>query len=97
MKQRDQPLAAGMQEAEVTGATLHELYSRLVLDTVCGNTDDHARNYAAFWDGQTLRLTPACDICPQGRTGPEASQAVLRARPPRRQGVAALPDHDSPV
>lgn len=40
------------------------------------NTDDHARNHAAFWDGNQLTLTPAYDICPQGRTGEEASQAM---------------------
>lgn len=38
---------------------------------------DHARNHAAFWDGKTLTLTPAYDICPQGRTGNVASQAML--------------------
>jgi len=58
-------------------ATLRELYSRLVFNVLCGNTDDHARNHAAFWDGQWLTLTPAYDICPQGRSGNEASQAML--------------------
>jgi serine/threonine-protein kinase HipA len=57
--------------------TLKELFSRLVFNILCGNTDDHARNHAAFWDGKTLTLTPAYDICPQGRTGNEASQAML--------------------
>lgn len=57
--------------------TLRELFSRLVFNILCGNTDDHARNHAAFWDGKTLTLTPAYDICPQGRTGNEASQAML--------------------
>jgi len=57
--------------------TLRELYSRLVFNVLCGNTDDHARNHAAFWDGETLRLTPAYDICPQSRTGHEATQAML--------------------
>lgn len=57
--------------------TLRELFSRLVFNILCGNTDDHARNHAAFWDGYTLRLTPAYDICPQGRSGNEASQAML--------------------
>jgi len=57
--------------------TLKELYSRLVFNILCGNTDDHARNHAAFWDGDALTLTPAYDICPQGRTGNEASQAML--------------------
>ncbi|MBI9090448.1 MAG: type II toxin-antitoxin system HipA family toxin [Desulfobacterium sp.] len=58
-------------------ATLKELFSRLVFNILCGNTDDHARNHAAFWNGKALTLTPAYDICPQGRTGNEASQAML--------------------
>jgi serine/threonine-protein kinase HipA len=59
------------------GETLAELYARIVFNILCGNTDDHARNHAAFWDGKTLSLTPAYDICPQARTGGEASQAML--------------------
>ncbi|MCP4235090.1 MAG: type II toxin-antitoxin system HipA family toxin [Aestuariibacter sp.] len=59
--------------------TLRELFSRLTFNVLCGNTDDHARNHAAFWNGHTLALTPAYDICPQGRTGNEASQAMLIA------------------
>ena len=57
--------------------TLQELFSRLVFNILCGNTDDHARNHAAFWNGKELTLTPAYDICPQGRSGNEASQAML--------------------
>jgi serine/threonine-protein kinase HipA len=57
--------------------TLKELFSRLVFNILCGNTDDHARNHAAFWDGRMLTLTPAYDICPQARSGNEASQAML--------------------
>ncbi len=57
--------------------TLKELFSRLVFNVLCGNTDDHARNHAAFWNGKELTLTPAYDICPQGRSGNEASQAML--------------------
>lgn len=60
--------------------TLIELFSRLVFNILCGNTDDHARNHAAFWDGKKLSLTPAYDICPQGRSGDEASQAMLISR-----------------
>ena len=56
--------------------TLKEMFSRLVFNILCGNNDDHARNHAAFWDGTALTLTPAYDICPQGRTGNEASQAM---------------------
>jgi serine/threonine-protein kinase HipA len=58
-------------------AALRELFSRLVFNVLCGNTDDHARNHAAFWNGSTLSLTPAYDICPQGRSGNEATQAML--------------------
>lgn len=58
-------------------ATLRELFGRLVFNLLSGNTDDHARNHAAFWDGQALALTPAYDICPQPRTGGEATQAML--------------------
>lgn len=57
--------------------TLKELFSRLVFNILCGNTDDHARNHSAFWNGTELTLTPAYDICPQARTGNEVSQAML--------------------
>ena len=57
--------------------TLKELFSRLTFNILCGNTDDHARNHAAFWNGKELTLTPAYDICPQNRAGNEASQAML--------------------
>lgn len=56
--------------------TLRALFGRLAFNVLIGNTDDHARNHAAFWDGSLLRLTPAYDICPQPRTGGEASQAM---------------------
>jgi serine/threonine-protein kinase HipA len=57
--------------------TLRELFGRMVFNILCGNTDDHARNHAAFWDGRALSLTPAYDICPQARAGGEATQAML--------------------
>jgi len=57
--------------------TLEELFGRIVFNILSGNTDDHARNHAAFWDGKALTLTPAYDICPQARTGGEATQAML--------------------
>lgn len=58
-------------------ATLRELFGRIMFNILCGNNDDHARNHAAFWDGNMLKLTPAYDICPQARAGQEASQAML--------------------
>lgn len=57
-------------------ADRRELFARIVFNVLCGNTDDHARNHAAFWDGRNLKLTPAYDICPYLRGGGEATQAM---------------------
>lgn len=66
--------------------TLQELFARMTFNVLVGNTDDHARNHAAFWDGESLTLTPAYDICPQSRIGREASQAMqIRGRERRSQ------------
>ena len=66
--------------------TLRELFARTTFNILVGNTDDHARNHAAFWDGSYLTLTPAYDICPQSRLGREASQAMqLHGRERRSQ------------
>jgi serine/threonine-protein kinase HipA len=69
--------------------TLKELFSRLVFNILCGNTDDHARNHAAFWDGHMLTLTPAYDMCPQARSGNEASQAMLISDDNRMSRISA--------
>lgn len=55
---------------------LLELYKRLIFNVLIGNTDDHARNHSAFWDGKMLSLTPAYDLCPQPRIGQETTQAM---------------------
>lgn len=68
--------------------TLHELFGRMVFNVLCGNTDDHARNHAAFWDGRQLALTPAYDICPQSRAGQEATQAMLIHGSNRKSQIA---------
>lgn len=60
--------------------TLRELFARIVFNVLTGNTDDHARNHAAFWDGFALTLTPAYDICPQPRAGGEAAQLMAIGR-----------------
>ena len=66
--------------------TLRELFARMTFNVLVGNTDDHARNHAAFWDGNAHSLTPAYDICPQPRVGREASQAMrIRGRERRSQ------------
>ena len=48
----------------------------MTLNILIGNTDDHARNHAAAWDGERLTLMPVYDVCPQARSGREASQAM---------------------
>lgn len=69
---------ANMVRARFTSPreTLREVFGRMVYNILTGNTDDHARNHAAFWDGHALALTPAYDICPQARSGRETNQAM---------------------
>jgi len=73
-------------------ATLKELFARIVFNILVGNTDDHARNHAAFWNGENLSLTPAYDICPQGRSGNEATQAMLIVGENRMSRVSSCLD-----
>jgi serine/threonine-protein kinase HipA len=76
------------RDFDKAAATLRELFGRLVFNVLCGNTDDHARNHAAFWDGKVLSLTPAYDICPQSRTGNEDTQKMLISGEDRRSRLA---------
>ncbi len=69
--------------------TLRELFGRIVFNVLVGNTDDHARNHAAFWDGQSLTLTPAYDICPQARTGGETAQLMAIGKDGYRMSQAS--------
>jgi serine/threonine-protein kinase HipA len=55
---------------------LHELFRRMIFNILIGNTDDHAKNHAFFWDGTNYQLTPAYDICPYLRSGFQATQAM---------------------
>ena len=63
--------------------TLRELFQRMVFNVCVGNTDDHLRNHAAFWDGQRLTLTPAYDLEPVSRSTPVASHAIALTRKER--------------
>lgn len=54
-----------------------QLFRRMAFNVLIGNTDDHAKNHATFWDGQWLQLTPAYDLVPTMRAGQEASQAMI--------------------
>jgi serine/threonine-protein kinase HipA len=69
--------------------TLRELFARIAFNVLSGNTDDHARNHAAFWDGAELTLTPAYDICPQLRSGGEAAQIMAIGRDGYRMSQVA--------
>ncbi|WP_244930838.1 HipA domain-containing protein [Nocardioides sp. W7] len=71
-------------------ATLRELFARIVFNVLVGNTDDHARNHAAFWNGESLNLTPAYDLCPQPRSGTEANQAMAIGRNGERESRLAV-------
>lgn len=53
-----------------------ELFRRMVFNLLVGNTDDHAKNHACFWDGHWLALTPAYDLVPLPRVGQEGRQAM---------------------
>lgn len=57
-----------------------ELFARIAANIALGNTDDHARNHTALWDGQHLRLSPAYDIDPCRTPGWDASQAMAYGR-----------------
>ena len=65
-------------------ATLKEVFARMVFNINIGNTDDHARNHAGFWNGRELALTPAYDVSPWLRSGGETSQSMMIDRDGRR-------------
>lgn len=68
------------------GKVGEELFVRVALNIALGNTDDHARNHAAFWDGSALTLAPVYDIDPTARPGGyEASQAIAFGRENQRR------------
>ncbi|MDR3440327.1 type II toxin-antitoxin system HipA family toxin [Telmatospirillum sp.] len=72
--------------------TTRELFGRLAMNILVGNTDDHPRNHAAFWDGKQMTLTPAYDVCPQPRSGGEATQGMKIHGEDRRSQIATLLD-----
>jgi len=62
-----------------------ELFERIAFNMAISNSDDHARNHAAFWDGSSLRLTPAYDLAPGPRSGETATQAMAYGRDGEKQ------------
>lgn len=75
------------QSASGTGLA-EEIFRRAAFNVAIGNTDDHLRNHAAFWDGRHLELTPAYDLSPVLRSGESASQALALNR--RGERTSAL-------
>lgn len=73
------------------------LFERIVFNVAIGNNDDHARNHAAFWDGQGLDLTPAYDLCPQVRSGETSAQAMALDRDGTRDSSFAACLRAAPV
>ena len=74
------------------------LFERVVFNVAIGNNDDHARNHAAFWNGQSLDLTPAFDLTPQVHSTDTSAQAMAIGRDGSRASqfsvcVAAAADY----
>ncbi|MDN5745049.1 MAG: HipA domain-containing protein [Nocardioidaceae bacterium] len=76
-----------------------DLFERIAFNIAISNSDAHARNHAAFWDGQALRLTPAYDLAPGPRSGETATQVMSYTRTidglpgERASNFATLVDH----
>lgn len=70
---------------------LPELFRRIIFNILIGNTDDHPRNHAAFWDGtaETLTLTPAYDLTPIVRHTQRAAQLMAIGRDGWRESQLA--------
>lgn len=73
------------------------MFERIVFNVAIGNNDDHARNHAAFWDGRSLELTPAYDLCPQIRSGETSEQAMAFDRDGTRDSSFAACLRAAPV
>lgn len=65
-----------------------ELFRRIAMNIAISNNDDHARNHAAFWDGEHLELTPAYDLAPGQRSGDTFAQAMAYGRGERGARVS---------
>jgi serine/threonine-protein kinase HipA len=71
-------------------AVARELFCRIAVNIAVGNTDDHARNHAALWDGSSLVLAPAYDLDPCRTPGWDANQAMAYGRNGERASNFAL-------
>lgn len=62
-----------------------DLFTRIAFNMAISNSDDHARNHAALWDGFRLTLSPAYDLAPGNRSGETAFQAMSYGRDGERE------------
>lgn len=65
-----------LQKSATAHGVGEQVFLRAAFNVAIGNTDDHLRNHAAFWDGGHLELAPAYDLSPVMRTGESAAQAL---------------------
>lgn len=79
------------------GTVGSDLFTRIVFNIAIGNSDDHARNHAAFWDGTHFTLTPAFDLSPGPRSGETATQAMAIDRHEHRDSQFATCLHAAPL
>lgn len=70
--------------------TLHELFRRIAFNIMCGNTDDHGRNHAAFVQNKELVLTPAYDVAPQPKSSTLTNQAMAFGLEGQRESRLSL-------
>ncbi|HEY5857364.1 MAG TPA: HipA domain-containing protein [Aldersonia sp.] len=66
-----------------------KLFERIVFNVAVGNSDDHARNHAAFWDGHNLRIVTSSTA--PGRSRPTTPRHV-RMNPPNYCALPYAPD-----
>ena len=55
-------LAQSMLEMQMPIADVHELYKRMIFNTLIGNDDDHPKNHAFYFIHQQWRLAPLYDV-----------------------------------
>lgn len=80
-----------LHRRSAVGADLSRaMFERIVFNIAIGNSDDHARNHAAFWDGKNTELTPAYDLAPQPRSGTQERQAMDISRDGSREAQFAV-------
>lgn len=57
-------VADEMRRRQIPLSDLHELYKRMCFNALVGNDDDHPKNHAIIWQGNSWRLSPMYDVVP---------------------------------